>query len=72
VKKPGTCVIGSDSDSEDDVSTLLNSGADQNELQEVESGLTLPTNMQDSCKNEGKTSSLSRDVSPQFMKNIIT
>ena len=54
VKKPRTCVNGSDSDSEDDVSTLLNSSADQNDLQEIESGTTLPTNMQDSCKSEGE------------------
>ena len=54
MKKPRTCVNGSDSDSEDDVSTLLNSSADQNDLQEIESGTTLPTNMQDSCKSEGE------------------
>ena len=54
MKKPRTFVNGSDSDSKDDVSTLLNSGTDQNELQEIESGTTLPTNMQDSCKSEGE------------------
>ena len=54
VKKPRTCVNGSDGDSEDDVSTLPNSSADQNDLQEIESSTTLPTNMQDSCKSEGE------------------
>ena len=59
-KKPRTCVNGSDSDSEDDVSTVLNRGADQNEIQEIESGKTLPANTQDSCKSEGKDELLNK------------
>ena len=52
--EPRTCVNGSDSDGEDDVSTLLNSCADQDEIQEIESGTTLPANTQDNCKTEGE------------------
>ena len=58
--KPRTCVNGSDSESEDDFSTLLNSGADQNEIQEIESGTTLPANKQDSCKSEGEDELLNK------------
>ena len=45
-KKPITCVNGSDSDSEDDVSTLLNSGADRKFRK------LLLVNTQDSCLSE--------------------
>ena len=59
-KKPRACVHGADSDSEDDVSTLLNSGADQIEIQEIESDTTLPANTQDSCKSEGEDELLNK------------
>ena len=42
------------------MSTLLNSGADHNEIQEIGSGTTLPANTQDSCTNEGKDELLNK------------
>ena len=42
------------------LSTLLNSGADQNEIQEIESGTTLRANKQDSCKSEGEDQLLNK------------
>ena len=42
------------------LSTLLNSGADQNEIQEIESGTTLPAYKQDSYKSEGEDELLNK------------
>ena len=36
------------------MSTLLNSGADHNEIQETGRGTTMPANTQDSYSSEGK------------------
>ena len=36
------------------MSTLLNSGADHNEIQETGRGTTMSANTQDSCSSEGK------------------
>jgi len=47
------------------VSTLLNSGADHNEIQEIGRGTTMPANAQDSCSSDGKDELLNKLALPQ-------